>query len=216
MRLTCIHDQKLFTKDSHYIVETLNTTIKPIHQGEKPAKNYRMVTFKNALCLAMLILLFRPTSGLDFFTKPPGSFTFELQKVHVYLLNIINIWQEYHPDLHIHCKSHDDDLRQQMIQYGTQYEIKFKVNLFGTTYFKCDLWWIDIEGANNTIQNFNLYDYEVHWDKCDHNDCWWTARETGLYFTEHASTNHGLKLFAKWKRGKPDQKRRFWPPKPAS
>lgn len=158
------------------------------------------------LAIAMLALLFGPSSV-------SGGFTFQLQKVHVYMFNIIEP-NGKQPGLHMHCKSIEDDLHELVLPYGSQHEIKFKVNIFGTTYFRCNFWYLGSDGANNTIEDFMLYDFKQHQSKCDHNDCWWHARETGLYLWENKDTKYDPTFEIGWNKGKPDPRKKWKPPIP--
>ncbi|KAL5720190.1 hypothetical protein ACHQM5_012877 [Ranunculus cassubicifolius] len=115
-----------------------------------------------------------------------GGNTWPLQRVHVYLNNLLYIREapNYHPVLHTRCHSEDNNLEDHAITYFNQQEINFKVNLYGTTYFKCDIGWTDHQGNLKTVSNYNIYDFKRDNMKCKRNDCFWNAREDGLYFLE--------------------------------
>ncbi|KAF5198346.1 hypothetical protein FRX31_012067 [Thalictrum thalictroides] len=58
--------------------------------------------------------------------------------------------------------------------------IHFKVNIWATTYFLCDLWYVDQQHTNHTLLDIFLYSYKLHANLCDHNNCYWIANEYGL------------------------------------
>ncbi|KAL1158430.1 hypothetical protein V6Z11_A08G223800 [Gossypium hirsutum] len=62
----------------------------------------------------------------------------------------------------VHCKSKDDDLGIHNLIVGTEFNWKFRPRIFGGTLF---VFWEDP----------SLY------AKCDYGDCYWIARDDGIY-----------------------------------
>lgn len=84
-------------------------------------------------------------------------------KTTVTILNQLAIDEQ----LTLHCKSGDDDLGTHVIQYGQEYQFKFRPNLFGSTLYFCGMSW---SGGSKV---FDVYKFirdkrrccgDVHWD----------------------------------------------------
>ncbi|KAJ8747306.1 hypothetical protein K2173_013089 [Erythroxylum novogranatense] len=74
----------------------------------------------------------------------------------------------------VHCKSKDDDLGSHVVQVGSPYEWKFRVNFFATTLFFCDAYWKD-----KSI-GFNGYEAKRDLSRCPW-ECVWKGSEDGLF-----------------------------------
>ncbi|KAF5198523.1 hypothetical protein FRX31_011890 [Thalictrum thalictroides] len=55
------------------------------------------------------------------------------------------VWNALGPNntLTVHCKSKDDDLGEQNIDFNRAFEWSFQNNIFGRTLFWCRMWWYD-------------------------------------------------------------------------
>ncbi|KAL5720467.1 hypothetical protein ACHQM5_013135 [Ranunculus cassubicifolius] len=98
----------------------------------------------------------------------------------------------------------NNDLHDVAITYFNQQEINFKANIFGTTFFNCEIWWNDHQGNKKMVSDFNLYDYKRDNYMCKHNDCFWNAREDGLYFLD-VDDKVNPKLIITWNTVVPDK-----------
>ncbi|OVA13267.1 Plant self-incompatibility S1 [Macleaya cordata] len=95
----------------------------------------------------------------------------------------VNVTNQIEPSIPmgIHCKSKDTDLGEHpAIDYGGSIHWKFKVNLWGTTLYWCNIWYVDASGRQ--IQgSFNIFeaDRDVSW--C-HGFCLRFVKKGGIYF----------------------------------
>ncbi|KAF9624587.1 hypothetical protein IFM89_012009 [Coptis chinensis] len=83
--------------------------------------------------------------------------------------------------LHAHCRSADDDLGPKIISYGQIIEWWFIINLFETTLFWCNLWYVaDSEGGvvSGSGDIFRVKQLKGCDDKCD---CYRAARKDGVH-----------------------------------
>ena len=76
-------------------------------------------------------------------------------------------------DLHIHCKSKDDDLGQHLLHINQYFKISFGTNFFWNTLFFCSFQW-----GNSHLLHFDVYDKNRDLNKC--NDCKWYVHRNGL------------------------------------
>ncbi|KAL5798821.1 hypothetical protein ACOSQ2_003641 [Xanthoceras sorbifolium] len=60
----------------------------------------------------------------------------------------------------VHCKSGDTDLGMKNLTAGTEFEWNFKMNFFDRTVYWC---------------------YEALFYRCNDSNCFWVARDDGLY-----------------------------------
>ncbi|KAL5706798.1 hypothetical protein ACHQM5_024920 [Ranunculus cassubicifolius] len=106
--------------------------------------------------------------------------TLPLERVHVTLTN-----QIAGKDLYCHCHS-KDDLGEQKIASGTAYNFDFKVDFFGTTSFKCQMWWFNDHGAKMLGTDIVIYNYDRDQQGCgSKNNCVRVAKNDGLYFDKN-------------------------------
>ena len=75
-------------------------------------------------------------------------------------------------DLHVHCKSKDDDLSVRLLHPNESFEFKFGVQFFGRTLFFCRFWW------GNEAHWFDIYDDDRDFQRCYYK-CWWRVQEFG-------------------------------------
>ncbi|KAJ4846683.1 hypothetical protein Tsubulata_049343, partial [Turnera subulata] len=113
----------------------------------------------------------------------PSLGCFLSRRYHVRIVNNLNS-----NILDLHCKSGDNDLREQDISKNSDFGFSFCKNYWGTTLFWCNFNWGDNHGGG----------YHIWWDKqegytecpCPHYHCIWSARDDGLYLKETTiSTN---------------------------
>ncbi|KAK5813438.1 S-protein homolog 1-like [Gossypium arboreum] len=94
----------------------------------------------------------------------------------------------------VHCKSKDDDLGIHNIAAGTEYNWKFRPRVFGNTLFWCHLAYDNLHAA------FDVYwENEALYYKCDYNDCFWIARDDGIYLKD--IRNNRVEYRHSWKLG---------------
>ncbi|TYH07349.1 hypothetical protein ES288_A08G226800v1 [Gossypium darwinii] len=94
----------------------------------------------------------------------------------------------------VHCKSKDDDLGIHNIAAGTEYNWKFRPRVFGNTLFWCHLAYDNLHAA------FDVYwENEALYYKCDYNDCFWIARDDGIYLKD--IRNNRVEHRHPWKLG---------------
>ncbi|KAJ8765418.1 hypothetical protein K2173_013176 [Erythroxylum novogranatense] len=135
------------------------------------SSNYKPLFF---IILALAAVSERCVCGFSFFPK-----------YHVHIINRLssNI-------LFVHCRSADDDLGDQNLFGGGDYSFSFRENIFKTTLFTCDFQTGDNHGGS----------YRVFWDDltddCGNDNCIWSARDDGLYFTSRVK--NGEYRFYSW------------------
>ncbi|KAL5706799.1 hypothetical protein ACHQM5_024921 [Ranunculus cassubicifolius] len=129
--------------------------------------------------LSLVVLALSATSSDSNKISTNSKLTLPLEKVHVALTNQIG------KDLHCHCRS-NDDLGQQKIASGRTYDFEFKVDFFGTTSFKCQMWWFNDKGAKMLGTDIVIYNYVRDQRDCDaKNNCARVAKGDGLYFDKN-------------------------------
>ncbi|KAK7374271.1 hypothetical protein VNO80_07699 [Phaseolus coccineus] len=87
----------------------------------------------------------------------------------VYITNHL----EGREDLHIHCKSKDDDLGEHVLHINQAFHISFGTNYFFGTLFFCSFQW-----GNSPLLHFDVYDQDRDFYKCNH--CEWYVQKDGL------------------------------------
>ncbi|KAK7374267.1 hypothetical protein VNO80_07695 [Phaseolus coccineus] len=75
-------------------------------------------------------------------------------------------------DLHIHCKSKDDDLGSHVLRINQTFKISFKTNFFYGTLFFCSFQW-----GNGLFLRFDVYDQTRDSNKCT--ECKWFIKKDG-------------------------------------
>ncbi|CAI8602422.1 unnamed protein product [Vicia faba] len=68
-------------------------------------------------------------------------------KIHVKIANLL----QDKSNLTVHCKSKDDDVGSNLLQYSDSYNFQFNENIFGSTLFFCSFEWKD------QFQWFDIY-----------------------------------------------------------
>ncbi|KAK9292956.1 hypothetical protein L1049_020938 [Liquidambar formosana] len=95
-------------------------------------------------------------------------------KVRVYLINELGPGKK----LTINCKEKNNDLGWHQISYREMYEWHFRINLWRTTLFWCNLSWH--KSGVTYYGSFKIYDAERDEGRCAIL-CDWKIRPTGLY-----------------------------------
>lgn len=90
-------------------------------------------------------------------------------------VNVINGLPNNNNPLVVHCKSKNDDLGKRTLYNGQGFDWKFKPSIWGNSLFFCHFWW----GAKDT--RIDVYNE----DKIPKGNCFWKAKEDGLYFSNH-------------------------------
>ncbi|XP_071689340.1 S-protein homolog 3-like [Rutidosis leptorrhynchoides] len=85
-------------------------------------------------------------------------------------------------DVHINCKSKDDDLGDNYLNVGEEYNFKFCMNVIGSTLFYCHFDW---EGKQAQFDVFRKIDgRNPEWCKQGQGhkvNCYWDVKEDGFY-----------------------------------
>ncbi|XVF61729.1 hypothetical protein PTKIN_Ptkin08bG0153800 [Pterospermum kingtungense] len=93
--------------------------------------------------------------------------------------------------LTVHCKSKDDDLGVHTLRAYEHWSWTFKVNIWKTTLYWCDI---------NTIEHHGSFKvsamHDDILDMCNSNECLWSARDDGLYLKDNSKDSWFLKY--KW------------------
>ncbi|XVE89969.1 hypothetical protein DITRI_Ditri20bG0039200 [Diplodiscus trichospermus] len=84
-------------------------------------------------------------------------------------------------ELTIHCQSKDDDLGEHRIPVSQEWNWSFKVNQSGTTLFWCNMNWANHHGSFEIF----VVDHELL-KRCDFKECFWSARDDGLYLENNS------------------------------
>ncbi|KAJ4834837.1 hypothetical protein Tsubulata_041774 [Turnera subulata] len=80
-------------------------------------------------------------------------------------------------DLHLHCKSKDDDLGTQVVTPDGIWTFSFDPNFWGTTQFFCRFWW------NGDSHWFHIYRASRHDPPlCPDENIIWEVKKTGPCF----------------------------------
>ncbi|KAL6517351.1 hypothetical protein OROMI_033052 [Orobanche minor] len=83
------------------------------------------------ICFLILLLVF------NFCHETEG-------KIHFMSKHTIRIYSSLptnSPQLILHCFSKDDDFGNHTLSHGSVFGWHFRVNMFGTTKYRCDFWW---------------------------------------------------------------------------
>ncbi|KAK7374266.1 hypothetical protein VNO80_07694 [Phaseolus coccineus] len=91
----------------------------------------------------------------------------------VYITNSL----EGKEDLHIHCKSKDDDLGPHVLHINETFKFSFRANIFYGTLFFCSFQW-----GNGPLLYFDVYDQKRDQNKCDQckcDECKWSIKKDG-------------------------------------
>ncbi|KAK7374270.1 hypothetical protein VNO80_07698 [Phaseolus coccineus] len=86
----------------------------------------------------------------------------------VYITNSL----EGREDLHIHCKSKDDDLGPHVLRINQTFKFGFGTNFFYGTLFFCSFQW-----GNGHLLHFDVYDQNRDYYKCY--ECKWSIKKDG-------------------------------------
>ncbi|KAL3536019.1 hypothetical protein ACH5RR_004480 [Cinchona calisaya] len=98
-----------------------------------------------------------------------------LEKVHVTVINGLGNGRI----MSIHCQSRDDDLGNHILPDGHATEWSFRVNIWGTTVFYCDVTWID-----SSMHHFDAYSHRRDHNRCKR-DCIWMIKDDGHLYAHN-------------------------------
>lgn len=107
-----------------------------------------------------------------------SSFTPYLKTWHVHTINGLSNGQI----LSVHCKSKNDDLGIHNLTVNTEFTWQFRLNVFGTTLFWCDMAYDNFRATLNVF-----WDNPEFFNKCNDGVCVWIAEDDGIYFRNYAS-----------------------------
>ncbi|MCL7022860.1 hypothetical protein MKW94_029389 [Papaver nudicaule] len=94
-----------------------------------------------------------------------------LDPIHASVMNYISEGVE----LHIHCQSKDTDFGDHTLSYGDEFTWNFRINLFRSTLYWCNMWWNDVDGK--LVQGtYDMYKAKRDWDRCG-NECHFYVRK---------------------------------------
>lgn len=134
-----------------------------------------MKTFKcNFYIIFLLFFLYVLTFGSCSLARGisihlPGN-----RRVQVHVINRL-------PDgipMTLHCHSHDNDLGQSILEEDDEFNWSFRVNLWGTTLFYCDVQW---DSDDSIWNHFNAYDADRDYRRC-RSECWWMISQEQLLY----------------------------------
>lgn len=81
--------------------------------------------------------------------------------------------------LKVHCQSKDDDIGVRTLNPGDQFSFSFRMNIFGTTLFHCNLVW---GSKHNHFEVFNQKRSYCYGRKLFKNIyCTWLMKDSGIY-----------------------------------
>ncbi|XVF85016.1 hypothetical protein PTKIN_Ptkin17bG0084900 [Pterospermum kingtungense] len=96
-------------------------------------------------------------------------------------VHILNGFADNANPLIIHCYSLDDDLGQHTLWKGQEFQFKFGLNLFRSTYFECTFKW----GSKST-DPFSVFTGNIESITCKATgNCFWKVTEYGIYFSNN-------------------------------
>ncbi|XP_022143780.1 S-protein homolog 1-like [Momordica charantia] len=82
--------------------------------------------------------------------------------------------------LFVHCKSKNDDLGEHNLSVGTEFNWRFRVNIWDTT-----LYWCYLQKPNGQSVSFDAFWVEKDsiwlYYKCLESNCTWKAKDDGIY-----------------------------------
>ncbi|MCL7048702.1 hypothetical protein MKW94_017423 [Papaver nudicaule] len=134
-----------------------------------------MIVSRKLKCLSlfssMVVFAVLATECSSQRTVPLGSW----DPVHVSVANDISEGVE----LHIHCRSKEDDLGEHTLTYGNQFDWKFRIDLFVRTLFSCNMSWTDVDGKL-VRGGYAMYNAERDWYRCE-NQCHFSVRKDCVY-----------------------------------
>ncbi|MCL7046777.1 hypothetical protein MKW94_020701 [Papaver nudicaule] len=97
------------------------------------------------------------------------------QRIHASVTNEISEGVE----LHIHCKSKDTDFGDHTLINGAKFSWNFKINIFVTTLYWCNMSWTNVDGKY--VQgSYNMYVARRDWKRCE-NYCHFYVRKDCVY-----------------------------------
>ncbi|WRX21153.1 Plant self-incompatibility S1 - like 10 [Theobroma cacao] len=92
-------------------------------------------------------------------------------KRHVHLISLVGAGDS----ITVHCASGDDDLGVHVLSGdGQEFQWSFRVNIFRTTLFYCDVSWRD-------IPDFHFDAYDDKRDRYECSNCLWLFAPEGIY-----------------------------------
>ncbi|KAI3934589.1 hypothetical protein MKX01_034043 [Papaver californicum] len=77
--------------------------------------------------------------------------------------------------LKINCKSKDTDFGDHYLTHGAEFAWVFKINIFETTLYWCNMWVNDVYKGS-----YDMYKAKRDWRRCE-NECHFYARRDGVY-----------------------------------
>nr|DAD24551.1 TPA_asm: hypothetical protein HUJ06_026015 [Nelumbo nucifera] len=128
---------------------------------------FRWSFFMYAAAMALIVLSLSHSSMVV-----SGAY---YKKIQVVLYNML----EPGKNLHVHCKSKDDDLGDHVIGYYQNYTWSFHDNLFSSTLFWCRMDWTRT-GGSTVSGSFEIYHAKRDLYRCS-SFCAWGIREDGLF-----------------------------------
>ncbi|XWS47085.1 hypothetical protein CRYUN_Cryun14cG0123100 [Craigia yunnanensis] len=143
----------------------------------------------------LLVLAIIAISPLISSSSEPG-------KEHIQGLEMYKTWHihavngmSHNKVLFLHCKSGNNDLGIHNLTVGTEFNWKFKPQVFGKTLFWCYM------ASNNVHASFNVFwRDDVLFYKCNYKNCFWIAKDDGVYL-KNIPENYD-ELRHKWEPGR--------------
>ncbi|MCL7033326.1 hypothetical protein MKW94_014376 [Papaver nudicaule] len=79
----------------------------------------------------------------------------------------------------LHCYSSETDFGDHTLAYGQEFRWRFKINLFVSTKYWCDMWF-DTEQGTHVQGGYTIYKANRDFNRCE-NDCRYSIRRDGVY-----------------------------------
>ncbi|KAI3423366.1 uncharacterized protein J3R85_011102 [Psidium guajava] len=111
------------------------------------------------------------SGSIIFFLLAGSFFALVFSEVHVSVKNRLGSGK----NVTLHCQSKDDDLGEQTVADGGQFEWDFNVNVWGTTLYYCDMGW-----GKSQDYHFDAYSHARDSVRCN-TQCLWLVSEEGMY-----------------------------------
>ncbi|KAK9755483.1 hypothetical protein RND81_01G028800 [Saponaria officinalis] len=93
-----------------------------------------------------------------------------------YIVHVVNDLPN-NEALKVHCKSKDTDLGEHILGTSQEVNWSFRVNVFCTTLYYCDMQWSKAHGRFNVFEGIDADLTKA----CNYKDCSWRVRVDGVF-----------------------------------
>ncbi|OMP09171.1 Plant self-incompatibility S1 [Corchorus olitorius] len=98
-------------------------------------------------------------------------------------VHILNGFEDNAKPLLVHCRSKNDDLGNQILWKGKEFQFEFRIHWFKTTHFTCNFDW-----ASKKLDDITVFKNDQHAESyacVATGNCFWKAAMDGLYFSNN-------------------------------